>query len=69
MYAHYIALLTISPAQGDIVGREYIKLSGVTSVAPYPCQTWIVEKSIKRRLFIKTLKHFKTHIKIFFLDF
>jgi hypothetical protein len=34
--AHYIALLTISPAQGDIVGREYIKLSGVTSVAP--CQ-------------------------------
>jgi hypothetical protein len=30
----YIALLTISPAQADIVGREYIKLSGVTSVAP-----------------------------------
>jgi hypothetical protein len=34
--AHYIALLTISPAQGDIVGRKHIKLSGVTSVAPCP---------------------------------
>jgi hypothetical protein len=32
--AHYIALLTISPAQGDIVGREYINYPGLQVSPP-----------------------------------
>jgi hypothetical protein len=35
MFYYYSLLSYRSPAaQGDIVGREYIKLSGVTCVAP-----------------------------------